>query len=416
MKIVAVGLNHNSAPLDLREEVTLGTGELPEALASLQGTVSHGVILSTCNRSEIYTVAPTVTQGTESLKRFFAEYHKINLKKFEPHMYVHHQRSAVHHLFRVASGLDSLIVGEAQILGQVREAFSAATRAGLGGGQITRLFHRAIRAGRQARHKTDIGRNAVSVSRAAVAMARGVLGDLPDKRVLVIGIGDAGSMAARALADTGVTDITITNRTYKRAAELASELGGRPAPFEDLTTLLGQTDLAIAATGSPGYLLTPEILAASRNGNEQHLFIMDIAMPRDVDPAVRELPGINLYDMDDLEAVAETNKRKRMHEATKAEAIVDEEADRFMRWLSSQYVIPTVAGIRAQAEEVRKRELARVMKEFPQLSEDEQAKLTAFSNAMVKKVLHKPISWLKDNGDPTQVEVARKLFGLPEDV
>ncbi len=416
MKIVTVGLNHNSAPLDLREKVTLGKEELPDALTSLRDTVSHGVILSTCNRSEIYAVAPTVTQGTQALKQFFAEYHKIDLREFEPHMYVHHQRSAVHHLFRVASGLDSLIVGEAQILGQTRDAFSAATRAGLGGGQMARLFHQAIRVGRLARQKTDIGRNAVSVSRAAVSMARGVLGDLADKRVLVIGIGDAGRLASRALADAGVTDITITNRTYKRAAEMASKLGGKPAPFEDLDTLLGQTDIAIAATGSPGYLLTPDVLAASRNGNEQPLFMMDIAMPRDVDPAVGDLPGVNLYDMDDLEAVAEANKRKRRQEATKAEAIVDEEADRFMQWLSSQYVIPTVAGIRAQAEEVRKRELARILKEFPQLSQGERAKLAAFSNAMVKKVLHGPISWLKDNGDPTQVEVARKMFGLPKDV
>ena len=297
-------------------------------------------------------------------------------------------------------------------MGQVRDAYGVASRKGLTDGTLARLFHQALRVGKRARRETDIGRNALSISRAAVELARRDLGDLRDKRVLVIGLGDAGKLAARALADAGARDIAVTNRTYQRAVDMASELGGRAVPMDGLGEMLEATDIAISATGSPGYILTPEIVPQGRVANHRPLFLIDIAVPRDVDPAVKALSGIHLYDIDDLETVAETNRRQREREAQKVEAIVDEEVDRFMEWLSSLEVVPTVAALRERAESIRAWELARVMKRLHNLTDEEQARLTSFSRAIVKKLLHQPVVALKERRDPAFTQTARELFDL----
>ncbi|MSQ22858.1 MAG: glutamyl-tRNA reductase [Dehalococcoidia bacterium] len=412
MKIVAIGLNHQTANLALREQLTVGPEEMNEALETLRLRVGNGVILSTCNRSEVYALMPTVAKGTESLKGFITAYHRVARRDIEPHLYAYSQRKAVRHLFRVASGLDSLIIGESQILGQVRDAYGAASRSGLTGGTLARLFHHALRVGKRARRETNIGRNALSVSRAAVEMARRALGDLRDKRVLVVGLGDAGKLAAQALADAGVADITVTNRTYQRAVDMADQLGGRAVPFGDLAEMLEGADIVVSATGSPGYTITPEMVARARISAERPLFLMDIAVPRDIDPAVRAFPGVHLYDIDDLEIVAETNRRLREQEAEKVKRIVEEEVGQYMEWLSSLEVIPTVAAIREQAENLRATELAKIMKRLPDLDEEAQRRLTAFSKALVKKLMHQPITSLKEKRSPAYTKTARELFDL----
>ncbi|MBI4202489.1 MAG: glutamyl-tRNA reductase, partial [Chloroflexi bacterium] len=368
--------------------------------------------LSTCNRSEVYTLAPSARAGLRDLKEHLAYYHRIPLEELEPHLYAFSQRGAVRHLFRVASGLDSLILGESQVLGQVRDAYAAATRAGMAGGVLSRLFHQAMRMGKRARRETAIGRSALSVSRAAVELARRHLGDLATKRILVIGVGDAGALAARALADTGARDITVANRTLARAEELAAELDGRAAPLENLPLLLEEADIAVSATGSPGYVLTPELVAQARVSTDRPLFLIDIASPRDVDPGVKTFAGVHLYDIDDLEAVAETNRRARQAEARKVEAIVSQEADAFMAWLRALDVVPTVAAMHQQAEALRARELARALKRLPQFSDTDAATLEAFSRALVKKLLHKPTAALKSQHDDALIQAARDLFGL----
>lgn len=415
MVILVVGLNHQTASLALREQVAISPGELSQALAAVRNRVGNGVILSTCNRSEVYAVVPSVSQGAEDIKRFFTAYHRVARREIEPHMYVYGQREAVRHLDRVACGLDSLILGEAQILGQVRDAYAAASQLGMARGTLSRLFHQALRVGKRARRDTNIGRNALSISRAAVELAHRALGELQDKRVLVIGMGDAGRLAARALADAGATDIAVTNRTYQRAVDLAGELGGRAVPFDQLGEMLRKTDIVISATGSPGYVVTPELLTQDGMAQNGPLFLIDIAVPRDVDPAVKTLPHVHLHDIDDLEAVAETNRRLRQTEAQKVEAIVAEEVDRFMEWLLSLEVVPTVAALREQGEIIRSRELSRAMRRLPRLTEEEQARLAAFSRAVVKKLLHQPIASLKEKRNPTYTQTARELFGLEKE-
>ncbi|MFH1141584.1 MAG: glutamyl-tRNA reductase, partial [Chloroflexota bacterium] len=411
----AIGLNHQTANLALREQLAVGPEEMNEALESLRLRVGKGVILSTCNRSEVYALMPSVAHGAESLKGFLTAYHRVARREIEPHLYTYSQRKAVQHLFRVACGLDSLILGEAQILGQVRDAYGAASRMGMAGGTLSRLFHQALRVGKRARHETNIGRNALSVSRAAVELARRALGDLRDKRVLVVGLGDAGRLAAIALADAGVADIAVTNRTYQRAVDMASQLGGRAVPFNGLGGMMGGADIVVSATGSPGYVITAEIVAQARVANGRPLLLIDIAVPRDIDPAVKALSGVFLYDIDDLEIVAEANRRQREQEAQKVEGIVEEEVAQFMGWLSSLEVIPTVAALRERAENLRATETARVMKRLPDLDEEEQRRLTAFSKALVKKLMHQPIASLKERRNPAYTQAARELFDLSKE-
>ncbi len=411
MAIVTLGLSHHTAPIELRDKVAIPSAQIPDALHFLRTELGKGVILSTCNRTEVYTLAATAKRGIQALKEAFAAYHNVPLEDLEPHLYTHSQRQAVKHLFRVTSGLDSLILGESQILGQVREAYGAAARAGMTGGTMARLFHQALRVGKRARRDTAIGKNALSVSRAAVELARRALGDLSRQRVLVIGVGDAGATAARALVDAGAADITVTNRTYSRAAELAADLNGRAAPFEELPGLLEGADIVVSATGSPGYIVTPELAAQARITSERPLLLIDIASPRDIDPAVKAFPNLCLYDIDDLEAVAEANRHARLVEAQKVEAIVSQEVDAFMGWMRSQEVVPTVAALHQQAETMRARELARALQRLPHLADAEQSVLDDFSQALVKKLLHKPTTVLKARNDPSLTQAARELFG-----
>ncbi|MBI4311857.1 MAG: glutamyl-tRNA reductase [Chloroflexi bacterium] len=414
MRIVALGLSHHTASIELRDHVAVPAQRLPEALGCLRSRLGKGVILSTCNRSEVYALAPTTKAGVAALTEMFAECNDLTMEDLEPHLYAYSGREAVRHLFRVASGLDSLILGEAQILGQVRDAYAASSRAGMAGGVMTRLFHQALRVGKRARRETAIGRNALSISRAAVELARRTLGGLSDKRVLVIGVGDAGKLAARALSDAGVAEITVANRTYQRAVELAAELNGRAASLDDLPRLLEEADIAISATGSPGYLLTPELVARARVASDRPLFIADIAAPRDVDPAVKSFAGVHLYDIDDLEAVAETNRRARQAEARKVEEMVSQEVRSFMDWLRSLDAVPTVAAMYQRADAVREEELARALRLMPSLAEADQATLDAFSRALVKKLLHRPAAALKTRKDPSLTEAAQELFGLEQ--
>lgn len=410
MRVVAVGLNHQTAPLALRDRVAVPASQLGGALDALRSFVERGVVLSTCNRFELYTIASSDLQGSEALRGFVTWYHHASREEVEPYLYTYSQEQAVRHLFGVSSGLNSLILGESQILGQVREAYGTASRAKMAGGALARLFHQALRVGKRARKETGISRNALSISRAAVELARRSLGDLASRRVLVIGVGDAGKLAARALVDAGATEVTVTNRTYAGAAELAAELGGRAHPFEELPGLLENADIAVTATGSPSYIVTPEVLGRARVASRGPLFLIDIAVPRDVDPAVNHSPDVHLFDIDDLETVAETNRRHREKEGRKVQAIVDEEVEGFMQWLHSLEVVPTVASLHRRAESIRQQEVSKALKYLPSLSEQDQATLEAFSKALTKKLLHRPITSLKNRRDPYYTQAAHDLF------
>jgi glutamyl-tRNA reductase len=306
-----------------------------------------------------------------------------------------------------------MVLGESQILGQVRDAMSAATEAGSLNGVLSRLLHSAIRVGKRARSQTDIGRYAVSVSSAAVALARQTAGTLDDRTVLVISAGSTGELAARSLAESGVARILVSNRTTQRAAALAGEIGAQAVPFSRLAWALAESDVVISGSGAEQFILGPELIAsavANRNGRE--LVLIDIAVPRDVDPAVRQLPAVRLFDIDDIQTVSRAGVRGRRRQVLRVEAHVEDEVDDFMDWWHSIDVLPIIAALRERAEDVRRRELERTLRALPDVDDEYRERIDAMSRAIVKKMLDRPIARLKNGASTgTYVEAMRDLFG-----
>ncbi len=411
-----VGISYKTAPVEVRERFAFGADELPGALSRLGQEFESAAILSTCNRTEAYVTASQGVKDARPVLRVLAELkgaREPNLDAF----YVYNGSQAARHLFRVAAGVESMVLGEAEILGQVRTAFAAATAAGTFDALLSRLFHSAIRVGRRARSQTDIGRHAVSISSTAVSLARRTLGDLDSRSVLVVSAGEAGKLTARNLVERGASRILVTSRTFERAVQLAADLGGTAIPFEELGEALARSDIVITSTGAQGFLIGRGLMAevvAQREGRP--LLLIDIAVPRDVDPAVRELPHVHLYDIDDLRAVSEENLEAREREVEKVEALVEEEMARFSEWWRSRAVIPTVASLRERAERIRREEVARTLRRLPDLSEEERLRVAAMASAIVKKLLHAPIARLKSSGDGERhASAVRELFDLDRD-
>ncbi len=414
MRIFLAGLSHHTAPLETREALALSQEELPAALEVLGGRMEHGVIVSTCNRTEVYTVARDAQHAGDSLDRFFSAQFGVDPGNLRNFLYSLEQDDAVSHLFRVASGLDSQILGESEILGQVRDAFSAATRQGVAGGVLARLFHGAIRTGKRARAETAIGRNALSISRACVQLAKRAAGPLDQQRALVLGVGEASRLAGVALRDAGATDITVANRTPANAVPLALELGAELQGLDDLTSLLANADVVVTATAAPDYILSRALIQNAlerRSGGP--LVILDIAVPRDVDPAAAFLPGVLIYTLDDLAAVAEANRREREAEARRVEEIVAEEVERFRAWWDARTVVPTIAAIRRQAEQTRSGEVARAIEQMD-LAPEEIRRIESMTRSLVKKLLHHPTLELRARNDESLTLSARRLFGIDE--
>ncbi len=417
MHITVTGLNHRTAPLATRETLSLSRAQLPQALDTLRQVLGRGVLLATCNRTEVYTVANESDDSQAALHSFIERQFGVEMADLEPHLYKYEHGGAVTHLYRVASSLDSLIIGESEVLGQVREAYSAATKEGTAGGVLAKMFHEALRVGKRVRTETAIGRNALSVSRACVEVARRAFGDLRHKQALVIGVGDAGRLAARALRDAGVSSLVIANRTMAHAQDLAEQMEAQVAPLEDLPSLLREADIVVSSTGAPDFMVTEQLVAGARAQRpERPLFLFDVAVPRDIDPAVAELAGVELYTMYDLEFVAETNRREREAEATKAEVIIQEEVARFQTWWDSLEARPTIAAMRRGAESVRAAEVERVLASLPELSAQGRRRIEAMSKALVKKVLHNPTRSLNERKEEAFVQVVRELFGLDQGV
>jgi glutamyl-tRNA reductase len=409
--IALAGISHQTAPVEEREALAFPPQELPQALARLRQELGAAVLLSTCNRTELYASLASAEEARRLVPLLLA----LRGAQVDPsRFYLLTGLEAVRHLYRVAAGLDSLVVGESQIQGQVREAFAAATDAGCVNGVLSRLFHTALAVGKRARRETAIGRWAASVGSAAVALAQRVLGGLEGRTVLVVSAGATGKLAARALAEAGAGRVLVTNRTYARALEVARALGGQPVPFSQLTEALAQADIVISATGAQGFVLGPQQVAAAlprRAGRP--LVCIDIAVPRDIDPAVGGLEGVHLYDIDDLQAVAPP-QGGHLRELRRAEAIVQEEAARFQEWWQSLDAVPVIAALRQQAEAIRRRELERTLRRLSGLSQQDRQRIEAMTAAIVNKLLHRPIARLKDGADlALYSEVLADLFGLP---
>jgi len=411
--LALVGISHHTSPVEERERMAFSPQEVGPALARVKEALGAGVLLSTCNRTELYTRLRRSDEG-EGLVRFLTALKGVALPRDS--FYVLQQGEAVRHLFRVASGLDSLALGEEQIQGQVREAFAMASAAGCVDGLLSRLFHHALATGKRVRRETNMGRWAGSVSRLAVMAAAKLLGGLGGATVLVVSAGAMGKLTARALCGLGAARVLVTSRTYERALALAQALGAEAVPLERLAWALAEADVAITATGARGFVVDRALVAeAMARRPHRPLLLIDIAVPRDVDPAVAQLPLVRLLDIDDLEGVLEV-EGGYAGALARAEAIVEEEVGRFLDWYRSLDVAPIIARLRERAEEVKRRELERTLRRMPHLSPEDRRRVEAMATAIANKLLHHPIACLKQRADVAAYRQAVvELFRLDGD-
>jgi glutamyl-tRNA reductase len=393
-----MGLNFKTAPVEIREVLAVPSGAIGAALERLGAlAISEGVLLSTCNRTEVYVIGENVEQMYQEMTDFLADLGRIeDTGRIVPHLYRHHGMAAVDHLFRVSCGLDSMVIGETQILGQVRDAYRESNDAGIVGKVLHQLFEQAIAVGKRAQTETRIGQNAVSVSYAAVELAKKVFRSLDGRRCMAIGAGETAKLTVKHLQSSGVKDIVIANRTIERAEKLADLIGGTAVPMSDVPGYLQSVDVVISSTGAPGYVLTrSQVAEAVRLRRGRPIFLFDIAVPRDIDPAIAQLEGAFVYDIDDLQAVVNANLQERAEEAKRAERIIAEEMDKFRSWLASQEVIPTIRMLRDKVEFLRQQEVARALNRLPDLTDRERAVVEAMTVSLVNKILNSPTQHLK---------------------
>ena len=419
MHLTLVGLSHKTAPVEIREKLTFPANRQEEALSLLTSTpaVNEAVIVSTCNRTEIYCVTASGADGPDAVIDFIADYHSLDRHELARYLYISEGEAVVKHLFRVVASLDSMVLGEAQILGQVKEAYEASFNAGASQRIFNKLFRQSFELGKRVRNETEIGENAVSISYAAVELAKQVFESLDGRTILVLGAGKMSELTAKHLVSNGVKKVLVANRTHERALELASKFDGEAIVYDDMFDRMSEADIVISSTAATHYVVTKERVAAARKGRRgAPLFFIDIALPRDIDPAVNDLADVYLYNIDDLNGVVSQNLEERMREAERAEVIIAEEMDSFERWLESMDVVPTVAAMRAKAEAIRNAEMQRAIKRLGGLSEKELETVEKLSCAIVNKMLHGPTERLKqvagEKDGYNYVESARYLYGL----
>jgi len=421
MELLVVGLNHNTAPIKIRECLAFPEDKIEDALYKVHilPSVKESMIVSTCNRVEVYAATRETEKAIHDLKDFLSQYHGISLKEFEKSLYTHVGEEAVRHIFRVASSLDSMVLGEPQILGQIKEAYDFSQQVKTSGLILHRLLHRAFHVAKRVRTETKIAISAVSVSSVAVELAEKIFGTLKKKTVLLIGAGEMCELASRYLVSGGVEKILVTNRTYERAVSLAQEFRGEAIPFEDMAQGLNTTDVVISAANSAQYLIGHDQMTKTMKDRKQKpIFFIDIADPRDIEPKVGDIENVYLYNIDDLQKVANENIKDREKEAQRAEAIVQDEVVKFVNWYRSLDVTPTIVALRKKFEEIRKKELEKTLSLHPNLSDKEKKSLEALTSAIINKILHTPITLLKQTNEEAMADLyldaLHALFGLPE--
>jgi glutamyl-tRNA reductase len=422
VRLLIVGISHQTAPVELRERVDFqarGIGETLRALAA-RGSSREAVVVSTCNRAEVIVACDDAAATRADITRFFAEFNQVPAADVAAHAYEIADLDAARHLFRVAAGLDSLVVGEPQILGQVKDAHAAATQAQTVGPVLNRLFHSSFAVGKRVRNETALGSGAVSISFAAVSLARKIFGGLDERSVVVIGAGEMGKLTALHMKSQGVHHVTIVSRTMAHAARTAEAIGGASAaPWDDIDAVVGASDIVITATGATSPILTKaRVEAIMRPRRNRPLFIIDIAMPRDVEAATGEIEQVFLYNIDDLQATVRENMARRTSEVARAEAIVREEVDKYGAWLKSRGAIPTVVALRQRFEDIRRAELERLEFKLSALPPEARARVDEITHLIVEKLLLTPTEQLKALGDAessvSYAEALTRLFGLAE--
>ncbi len=417
MKVLVVGLNHKVADVDVRERLAFNGPKLEEGLLLFHKVphIKESIILSTCNRVELYANVDDVEKAAEATRVFLSDYHKINRTALDRSLYIHSDVDAVKHVFRVASSLDSMVIGEPQILGQLKDAFELALAKKTTGILLNKLMKKAISVAKRVRTETKIAENAVSISFAAVELAKKIFTDLSSKIFMLLGAGEMAELAARHLINNGVREVIVANRTYERACDLAKEFNGRPVKFENFIDEMHRADIIICSTGASHYILSKnQMQKVMKERKQRQVFIIDISVPRNIDPEINELDNVYLYNVDDLQGIVDSNLFERKKEAEKAERIIEEEIETFSKWLQSLDSVPTIIAIREKAEEIKKEELEKLMHKIPNISQKEKEAIEYMATAIVNKLIHPPTAALKEDSEDRDILVAaiRKLYGM----
>lgn len=399
MHLLVVGLNNKTAAVEIRERLSFQESQLVEAMKTLKGrkSILENVIVSTCNRTEVYAVVDQLHTGKYYIKEFLAEWFNIDRSEFESHLFIYENEHVIRHLFKVACGLDSMIIGETQILGQVRSSFLLAQECETIGTIFNRLFKEAVTVAKKAHSETDIGANAVSVSYAAVELSKKIFGNLNGKQVAIVGAGKMGKLAIQNLQGSGVGNISVVNRTYEKAKEMADEFNGDAYPIEKLTEVLAESDIVISSTGASQYIITKSMMeTVEKKRKGKPIFLVDIAVPRDIDPEVHELEGIFLYDIDDLEDVVKENMKERQKVAQTILKLIDEAQAEFQEWLNTLGVIPLISSLREKALNIQADVMKSLERKLPELSERERKLIRKHMKSIINQMLKDPILQIKE--------------------
>ena len=420
MTILVIGLNHKTASVELRERLAFNGPKLEEGLFKVRqlSSVNEAGLLSTCNRVEIYLAVGDRVAATEAVNDFISHFHNIERQEFEKSLYVYNNSEAVRHVFRVASSLDSMIVGEPQVLGQLKDAFEFALSKKTTGVFLNRLMKKAISTAKRVRTETRIAENAVSISFAAVELAKKIFTELSGKSFMLLGAGEMAELAARHLVNSGVSDVKVANRTYERCCELAQEFCGKAVRFEDFVKELVHTDILICSTGAPSYvLLKDQMQQVMKERKHRPVFLIDISVPRNIDPDINKIDNVYLYNVDDLQEVVDTNILGRKKEAEKAAAIVDEEVEKFTHWLTTLDSVPLIIALRQKADGIKQEEIEKFKNKFPDLEKEKMEAVEHLANSLTNKLIHHPTVALKENAEDREMItiVIKKLYGINGD-
>ncbi|GLH64756.1 glutamyl-tRNA reductase [Parageobacillus sp. G301] len=413
MHIVVVGVNYKTAPVEIREKLTFSESELVDAMKQLQQqkSILENVIVSTCNRTEVYAVVDQLHTGRYYIKSFLANWFHMEIDALTPYLNIMENEAAVEHLFRVASGLDSMILGETQILGQVKSSYLLAQENGTIGTIFNQLFKQAVTFAKRAHSETEIGANAVSVSYAAVELAKKIFGDLSSKHVLIIGAGKMGELAAQNLYGSGVGKVTVVNRTLEKAKQLAEKFSGTAKSLCELSCTLLEADIVISSTGAKDYIITKEMMVhVEKMRKGRPLFMVDIAVPRDLDPALAELESVFLYDIDDLEGIVQANLEERKKAAEQIERMIGTELVAFQQWLHTLGVVPVIAALREKALAIQAETMRSIERKLPHLSERDRKVLNKHTKSIINQLLRDPILRAKELAAEPNAEEALQLF------
>lgn len=399
MHIIVVGLNYQTAPVEIRERLAFAENDLSSAMLELKGrkSILENVIVSTCNRTEVYAVVDQLHTGRYYIKQFLSDWFQIDKSKFEEHLFIYESDAAVKHLFKVTCGLNSMILGETQILGQIRDSFLLAQKNGATGTVFNHLLKQAVTLAKRAHSETDIGANAVSVSYAAVELAKKVFGHLRDKHVLIIGAGKMSELAIKNLYSNGATKVTVINRTFERAKTLADQFSGHAKSLKELQCTVMEADIVISSTGAKDYILTNSMMTVMEKMRKgRPLFLVDIAVPRDIDPAIAQMENVFLYDIDDLEGIVQENLAERKAAAEKIMVMIEHELSNFKEWLNMLGVVPVIAALREKALSIQAETMKSIERKLPDLTDRERKVLSKHTKSIINQLLKDPILQVKE--------------------